>query len=74
VGIGGDMEKEALPQFCNGVSKNRSQVGMNYIPPIYVIQDNTRTTLSMLDHKILGYPRYKVVLKNSLDQLVQQIW
>jgi hypothetical protein len=62
---------------CNSateLAKKRSQVGTNYIPPIYVIKDDMRATLSMFDHKIFTYPCYEVILKTSLDQLVQQIW
>ena len=44
------------------------------IPSIYVIQNDPRLTLSMLDYKVLRYPRYKVILECSLDQLVQEIW
>lgn len=70
------MEKEAPQQFCEQVSKNKIATGKsctNYIPPIYVIQDGMRVTLSMLDHKILTYPCYEVILKGSFDHLVQQI-
>jgi len=66
----------APQQFWEQVSNNltMSHKGhMKDIPPIYVIQDDIPTTLSMLDHNILTYPPHKMVLKCSLDHLVQQI-
>ena len=43
---------------------------MKDILPIYVIQDDTPTALSVLDHNILTYLPYKMVFKCSLDHLV----
>lgn len=75
--IGGDPEKVEPQQFSKRVSNNLIMSCRNYrkdIPPIYVIQDETRMTLSMLDHKILAYPSNEMILECSLDHLVQQIW
>jgi len=75
--ISRDLEKMAPQQFCKQVSNGfimSCKSCTMHILPIYVIQDGTCTMLPMLDHKILTYPCYKVILKCSLDKLVQQIW
>jgi len=54
-------------------SKESAPLSRPWSRPLSTAWNGTCAMLPILDHKILTYPCYKVILKCSLDKLVQQI-